>query len=131
MRALFATAAVAHAVGVILVGLFHSGHEAIVNGTVVLHSIGAGMAMTGGNCAVIVAGSGALHDALRRSPHVGSIALGSIGLICLACLALDHQAGGTLPLQYGAWERGAIYTIIGWELFVGIAVMTAPRPHEF
>ena len=127
----FVLAASANAVGNILVGAFRSGDQR--------HVVGAGLAIVGGNIAVVIAGiasrrvsSGYLTTFSaqnRRQFHrlglngvyqCASVVLGVAGLICLAVLILDRSR--LLPV--GLVERGSVYPIIVWELMTAAAILT-------
>jgi hypothetical membrane protein len=113
----FVLAAAVNAIGNVLVGTFHSG----AHGPVPWHIIGAGMAILGGNVAVIIAGLGSLRIGAPRSYARASIAIGLVGLSCLLVLLVVHN--GFLA---GAVERGSVYSIILWELMTGIAILRRP-----
>jgi hypothetical membrane protein len=113
----FVVAAVANAVGNILVGMFHSGTP-----DAHWHVVGAGLAIVGGNVAVIAAGFagralGAPSWALRAS-----FALGTFGLVCLTTLIIDGATGSRV-VPAGLVERGSVYSIIAWELLAGFTLL--------
>ena len=49
------------------------------------------------------------------------VALGAVGLLCLAVLVIDGVNGASLPV--GLVERGAVYPIIAWELLAGVTIL--------
>lgn len=130
-RRWFTVLAVAHGVGIVLVGLFHGSQASVENGLVVLHVVGAAVAITAGNTAAVVAGA----VLLRRTPEqhgrgtrwVGalSIALGAVGLVGLVMLVVDPAWTTVDLLPDGIWERVAVYAILAWELLAGVAVIRA------
>ncbi|WP_227488001.1 DUF998 domain-containing protein [Brachybacterium subflavum] len=111
--------ALAHAVGISLVGLFHGSQAAVDDGTAVLHGLGALLAIGAGNAAAIVAGTHLLH---RRSRGLGGalIALGALGI--LAFVYLLATTGTDVD---GIPERIAVYTVMAAEALAGIAVLAA------
>lgn len=113
----FVLAATANALGNILVGAFPSGSDHAH-----WHVLGAGMAIIGGNIAVIVAGISG--NAFGATPvfRWASIGLGATGLACLAVLIIDG-ASGSRVLPAGLVERGAVYPIIAWEVMAGLAIL--------
>jgi hypothetical membrane protein len=112
----FVVAAAANAVGNVLVGTFHSG----MHGPVAPHLVGAGLAIIGGNVAVLLAGVAAHRTGMARNYSRASVALGVIGLACLVVLT-------TLPVGLvGLVERGAVYPIIAWEIMTGVAILRRP-----
>lgn len=117
----FLLAAAVNAIGNVLVGTFPSGSVHAQ-----WHVIGAGMAIVGGNAAVIIAGLGS--RALGAAPVFvrASIGFGVVGLACLAVLIIDG-ASGSRVLLVGLVERGAVYTIIAWELMAAIVILRQTR----
>ncbi|MEV6102838.1 DUF998 domain-containing protein [Nocardia sp. NPDC051981] len=110
---------IAHGVGVILVGFFHESAANQHNGVLVVHGIGAAAAIVSGNVVAILVGTRrGTPRWLRRT----SIALGALGLASFALLQADrplyHAAGG-IP------ERGAVYTILAFEILLGTALLVA------
>lgn len=113
----FLIAAVANTVGNILVGTFQSGTP-----DARWHVVGAGLAIVGGNVAVMTAGiAGRAVGAPPWFRRV-SVALGGFGLICLIALIIDG-ANGSHALPAGMVERGSVYPIIVWELLAGITLL--------
>ncbi|MGE2737499.1 DUF998 domain-containing protein [Mycolicibacterium vaccae] len=113
----FLVAAVANTVGNILVGTFHSGTP-----DARWHVVGAGLAIVGGNVAVIAAGFAG--RALQAPPWArwASFAFGTFGLVCLITLIVDG-ANGSRVLPAGLVERGSVYPIIAWELLAGFTLL--------
>lgn len=117
----FVAAAAANAIGNILVGTFRSGSPSTA-GDVNSHAIGAGMAIVGGNIAVIIAGLGSRRIGASRSYRVASVVIGVVGIACLLTLIIDG-AYGSRVLPVGAVERGSVYSIIVWEIMTGAAIL--------
>lgn len=113
----FVLAAAANAAGNILVGTFHSG---MPPQAINWHVIGAGLAIVGGNIAVVLAGIGSRRVGAPRAYAGASIAIGVAGLVSLAALLVSGTTG---PVPAGILERGSVYSIIGWELMTGIALL--------
>ena len=84
----FLLAAAANAVGNIVVATFRSG-AVDSSGHAHWHVVGAGMAIVGGNVAVIIAGLGSRRLGASRSYRLVSVAIGVVGLACLA--RADHR----------------------------------------
>jgi hypothetical membrane protein len=116
----FVVAAAANAIGNVLVGTFHSGTP---HSGVNWHVLGAGLAIVGGNAAVILAGSAGARLGAPVLYRRTSVALGIVGLACLAALIVD----GSHVVPVGILERGAVYPIIAWELMTGIALVRRLR----
>lgn len=113
--------ATVHAVGIVLVGVFHSGPVERADGTIVLHQIGALGAIVGGNLAVIAAG--ALLVRLGGPPWFAraSAGLGVLGIVCFTMLLVDSGLDlGLLPP--GVWERAAVYTVTVWQFGAAVVV---------
>ena len=111
-----------YAVGSILVGLFHGAAQNVGDGTARFHVVGAGLAIVGGNVALIVAGLNARRVGASGVYCVASIALGTVGLVSLITL----QAGDPFDIP-GVWERGAVYAIPGWDILTGAALLISLR----
>jgi hypothetical membrane protein len=90
----FVIAAACNALGNVLVGTFRSGNH--------WHAVGAGLAIVGGNVAVIIAG--------LASRRAASVVIGVFGLACLL-------------MPVGVLERGSVYTIIVWELVTAAVLL--------
>jgi hypothetical membrane protein len=114
----FMLAAAANAAGNVLVGIFRSG--------VPTHVIGAGMAIVGGNIAAVIAGLGSRRIGASMSYRVASVAVGVLGIACLLVLVIDGANGSRL-LPAGLVERGSVYSIIGWEIMTGLAILRRGR----
>lgn len=111
---IFVAAAVANAVGNILVGTFHSG-----TAQAHWHVVGAGLAIVGGNVAVIAGGIGSRAFGASRAFRRAAILLGGFGIASLLVLIVD----GSRVLPTGLVERGSVYSIIAWELLAGAALL--------
>ena len=117
----FVLAASVNAIGNILVGTFRSGMP-VTAGHVNWHAIGAGMALVGGNTAVIIAGLGSGRIGAPRSYHLASFGIGVVGMACLLALIIDG-ANGSRVLPVGVIERGSVYSIVVWEIVTGAAIL--------
>jgi hypothetical membrane protein len=122
----FLLAAVANAVGNIVVATFRSG-AVDPSGHADWHVIGAGMAIVGGNVAVIIAGLGSRRLGASGSYRLVSVAIGALGLACLLALIIDGATGSRL-LPAGLMERGGVYSIIGWEIITGLTILIGRGP---
>lgn len=111
---LFVAAAVANAVGNVLVGTFPSG-----SAQAHWHVVGAGLAIVGGNVAVIAGGVGSQALGAHRALGWAGIALGSLGIASLLVLIAD----GSRVVPPGLVERASVYPIIAWELLAGAALL--------
>ncbi len=117
----FVVAAAVNAIGNVLVGAFRSGGVE-VSDTSHWHVIGAGMAIVGGNVAVIIAGLGSRRLGAPQTYRLVSVAVGVVGLACLLALIIDG-ANGARVLPVGLVERGSVYTIVVWEIMTGAALV--------
>ena len=109
----FVVAAAVNALGNVGVGGFPSGTAA--------HVTGAGMAIIGGNVAVILGALGSRSLGAAQWFRRAGVVLGAVGLLCLAVLVIDGVNGASLPV--GLVERGAVYPIIAWELLAGVTIL--------
>ncbi|CAN5596282.1 hypothetical protein BH09ACT7_BH09ACT7_17820 [soil metagenome] len=118
----FVPAAAANALGNVLVGTFRSG---MAPTSANWHLVGAALALVGGNVAVILAGIGGRRVGAPPAYVRASVGLGAVGLASQVALIING-ASGFVPV--GVLERGAVYSIIGWELMTGFAILCRRRP---
>ncbi len=111
-----------YAVGSIVVGIVHSSAQTAADGTAHFHVIGAGLAIIGGNAALIVAGLNARRVGASVGYCAASVSLGTAGLVSVILL----QTGAPFAVP-GAWERGAVYSITLWDIVTGVALLVAAR----
>ena len=116
----FVLAALANAIGNVLVGTFPSGASAAAD--VNWHVIGAGLAIVAGNVAVIIAGIGSRRIGAASSFRHASVAIGLMGLACLLALVIDSSSGSR-ALPVGLLERGSVYSTVAWELLAGVTIL--------
>lgn len=112
--------------GYALVGLTHTSTAAATDGTLVLHLLGAFLAILGGNALAITLG---IHwwgrPVTRRLGHA-SVPLGLLGIA--AVVVLGFTATST-SAPNGLIERIAVYTVIVWQLRTALhLVMPAAHP---
>jgi hypothetical membrane protein len=124
---LFLILATTHTVGNILVGTIHGGGTESASGSIQWHTLGAALAIVGGNLAVLR--GGALSRQVGAPPwyRAISVALGVFGLFCLAMLLIDRGSTTVNLLPEGTWERGSVYTITVWEIFTGVCLLAFAR----
>lgn len=129
LGALFLLLTAINAVGNVLIALVHGGSPLWKEGHEYLHHVGAGLAIGGGNAA-IVAGTMLVGRvvAARWYRPVGIL----IGLAGFATFAM-MQNYVTWAVHYapiGLIERACVYTIMIWQVFTGIVLLTQPRRDE-
>lgn len=125
-RAVVAIAAV-HAVGLVLVAVVHSGPPEHAGGPSWAHPLGAGLAIVGGNAAIL-AGSALARRAGLPAWHVtASVVVGVLGLLCLVMLLVDPRTDAVDVLPAGAWERGSVYPITAWEFVTAVILLARSR----
>ena len=131
-RYAFALLSTVHGVGLMLVGLFHAGATDIESGRIAYHLVGASLAIFGGNAAIAAAPIG---DDLSSSRLVrgSGVAFGVIGAAAGAIFIASMARQTTLWLDAALWERISVYTIVAWELLLGLSLTAASRlsqPHR-
>lgn len=114
-------AGIVYGAGMLMVGLFHGSPIALTDGTLKYHFLGAVMAIATGNLFAI--GSGLFGRRLGWSGGV-SIVCVLLGVVGLACALLLLRNTG---IPAGIPERGSVYTIMVWEIVVGVTLLTAQR----
>ncbi|MFJ3906249.1 DUF998 domain-containing protein [Streptomyces sp. NPDC090025] len=127
--------AVVHGVGIALVGLVHGSPEAVADGTMTWHILGAMMAIFGGNLVWIVVGTHLLRSGPGSGPGrwLGTtlIALGVFALVCALLLQTVMNGNDSAAV----FERAAVYPIMAAEFVVGVTLLAlrrlgAPRSAE-
>lgn len=104
-----------NAVGNIVVGSVPSGTA---------HIAGAVLAIVGGNAAILV-GSGVIGPLNTWCRYRGvSKVIAALGLLCFAMLMIKSATAKTYLLPDGAWERGSVYSITGWQLLTAACLLT-------
>lgn len=121
-RRWFVSLALVHAIGIILVGVFHGSQANVENGLALFHVAGAAMAIVAGNVAAIVAGSTVLRESSRWLGSA-SVTLGIVGLVGVVMLLVDSNSTAINLLPDGVWERVAVYAIFVWEILVGVTAL--------
>lgn len=109
--------ATANAMGNILVGTFHSAADPTVEGTAWLHTTGAGLAIIGGNVAIVAGSSIVAGIGSSRGYRGVSVALAAFGLLSLLILLAGPST------RTGGWERTSVYTIMGWQMFTAVRLL--------
>jgi hypothetical membrane protein len=112
----------AHGVGMTLVGTFHGAQQTAENGTGVLHALGAVIAIVGGNSVSVCVGIAGFRYGLPKALCRISIALGTIGLVSLA-MWLANRLVGPIVFADAVWERGSVYSITVWELYLSADIL--------
>lgn len=111
--AVFVALGAVYGAGCAVVGVVPSGGT---GSSSLIHIGAATAAIVAGNLAVITAGAVLWRQRLSRIFGVASVAVGIAGLLSGALLLRS-----TVP--DGAFERTAIYTIIGWQLLAAVTVL--------
>ena len=113
--------AAAHAVGFLLVGLFHGSPDG-PGYSLALHVGGAAVAILCANTIVILAGS-LSRLRLPRAYRVFSIAVGALGLLSEAFVGASTSTAGI-------FERGGVYSWLLWSAVTGVSLLVrhARRP---
>ncbi|WP_327250356.1 DUF998 domain-containing protein [Streptomyces sp. NBC_01244] len=110
--------AIAHGVGMVLVGLFHGSPDGPSIGLVV-HAGAAGIGILCANTLVIMAG--ALRNlGLPAAYRAFSITVGSLGL-------LSEVFVGLSPSTAGVFERGGVYSWLLWSVVTGALLLVKNR----
>jgi hypothetical membrane protein len=115
------------AVGYLLVGLTHTSIAAAADGTIVLHFVGAFLAILGGNTLALVLGVHWWRRPATRSLGHAAAVLGTLGL--LAALTLVLTATST-SAPNGLIERVSVYTLLLFEIRTGLHLAASRRTAE-
>ncbi|CAN5561615.1 hypothetical protein BH11ACT7_BH11ACT7_01870 [soil metagenome] len=120
VTAAFLALALIYGIDCVVVGVIHGGGTGADS---VAHIAGATAAIVGGNLALIVGGA----ELLRRGRRTGGLASAVLGVAGLLSAVILVRPGIVGTVSVGGWERGAVYTIIGWQLAVGVVVALTGR----
>ncbi|MFJ9247249.1 DUF998 domain-containing protein [Streptomyces sp. NPDC101776] len=104
----------AHAVGFLLVGLFHDSGSG-PGYSLGLHVGGTAVAILCANTVVIMAGSLRSHQ-LPRAYRVFSVAVGVLGLLSEAFVGASTSTAGI-------FERGGVYSWLLWSVVTGVSLL--------
>ncbi|PKE30898.1 DUF998 domain-containing protein [Rahnella sp. AA] len=113
-RQVFILSGLLHAIGGVLIALFHSGGS---TGGVTVHQAGAVMAIAGGNVCLLSAGWMKFRSAGWRVFSLFSLALSGIGLVSMVTISFDI-------LPTGLIERMSVYPITFWQIFTGFWILS-------
>jgi hypothetical membrane protein len=122
-RRLFLVLVSLYAFGAVLVATFHG--DSLAAGDYeggALHWFGALFTMVGGNTAIIAGSSVVAGLVTVRWYRAASIALGVVGLLSLFIIG-----NPTAQLTPGIWERGAVYTILFWQILTAFLLFARRR----
>ncbi|MFF3987593.1 DUF998 domain-containing protein [Streptomyces sp. NPDC001601] len=117
-RRVVTSLAVAHAVGFVMVALFHGSSEG-ADYSLVLHVVGAGIGILCANTLAIMTGASwglGRRLGLPKPYRVFSVAVGSLGL-------LSELLTGVSTSAAGAFERGGVYSWLLWSAVTGGLVL--------
>jgi len=113
--------ATAHGVGNVLVGMVHSGQTHAGTALGVLHGVGAGLAIVGGNLTAVLGGVTVRRVAVFRRVGAALVSLGVLGIVAVVALLIDGATTEVVPV--GVWERASVYAITASELLAGFAIL--------
>jgi hypothetical membrane protein len=111
-----------HSAGLVLIAFVHGGGRELAAGTFRWHMIGAGMAIVGGNLAILTASR--LFRRLGPVYRTVSALLGGSGLLSLSMLTI---ADWWPIVAEGSAERGSVYAISAWEIMTGLLLLAWAR----
>lgn len=120
--------AIVHGIGITMVGLFHESPAALLNGVIILHSLGAATAIIGGNATTITVG---LLWKRLNAPRWFGIVVTTVGFIGIASFVLLQILGTPPSIPIGGLvERGAVDTIMIAEIIIAIGILAAGRQRK-
>jgi peptidoglycan/LPS O-acetylase OafA/YrhL len=110
-------AGLAHALGLIIVAVFHQTANSIQDKSIFINIAGAALALIAGNGILIIAGSQWRKSALPAWFGWFSIALGSLAIL------LGFALFGNPSIAPGIRERISIDSFIFWQIIAGIILI--------
>jgi hypothetical membrane protein len=123
-RFAFLAFAAINAFGNVLVATVHGSAQAVANGTIAVHGLGAALAIYGAEIAIVIAGLSAGRLGATASYRAASVALGALGIACISILVAAPGTG----FPKGVWERLGVYPIMTWEIMTGLSILVSSRP---
>ncbi|CAN5335418.1 hypothetical protein BH09ACT1_BH09ACT1_12940 [soil metagenome] len=102
------------AVGMLLVASFHGGIESVANGTIILHVLGATVAILVGNTLGIIMGVNRRSLEFPNWFGPAAITVGIVGILSLV---------GCLVFNSAIFERMSVYAIFAWLLTVSALLL--------
>jgi len=119
--------AVFYAIGFTLIAVVHGSEQSEAEGIVALHFLGGGLLALAGSGMAVAAGIGSRRLGMPVAARAISIALGVASVTLIALLAVDKADPTISVLGEGALERGALYSILLWQVLAG-ATLLRQRP---
>jgi hypothetical membrane protein len=118
-------------IGVSMVGLVHGSQQAIDNGTIIFHTVGAFMCILAGNLISILIGVFRRELDVSHRFAIVSTVLGIVGLVGYTVFIVVYTTG-TSVIPVGIFERLAIYPVDVVQLMIGTALLArwARRPAD-
>ncbi len=128
--ALFLGFAAANALGNILVATVHGGSPLAAGDGMRWHVVGAILVFLFGNAAII-AGTSIVARAggARWWYRAVSFLMGAAGFVSVAMLA-NYNLWAIEYVPVGLVERGAVYSILAWQIFSAVVVLTRPTGRD-
>lgn len=114
-----------NAVGNVLVGVVHGFSPLWNDGYDWLHGVGAFLAIGGGNLAVVVGSAVVGRVSMRWYLPIG-VMIGVTGLV-IAVMLQTYPSWAADFAHLGLVERACVYTIMVWQIFTGIVLLTRLR----
>lgn len=119
--------AVAHGIGIVLVGFFHDSAAAQINAIMQeYHVLGAFLAIVAGNGTALLFSAFSEELGLPPFYRFASVGLPIVGLAAVIVMMIA-QARGTILVPEAVWERISVYTITAWEIVSGVCLLATPR----
>ena len=113
-------------VGNFLIGLVHGFSPLWNDGYEWLHGLGAFLAIGAGNVAIVVGSVVVGRGVSARWYRPIGVMIGVAGLVIAAMLQTYSKWAGDF-VHIGLVERACVYTIMVWQIFTGIVLLTRPR----
>lgn len=119
---LFVALTIGTAAGDFLIGVVHGGSPLWNAGHEWLHTLGAVLAIFGGNVAILAGTAVAGRAIGARSYRIVGTLLATAGLVVLAVLQ-NYSHWAVDYVGVGLVERACVYTIVIWQLITAVAVL--------
>ncbi|MCF2571233.1 DUF998 domain-containing protein [Brevibacterium sp. UCMA 11754] len=126
---------IAHALGMVLIAVVNGGAHNNSLGLGGIHLLGAFLAFVGGHLTAICIGLSLLkrrNHLVRGSSLIGvfSLVIGLVGVLGIVMLQVDVRVIPGIILADGTWERIGMYSIVVWEMIIGIVLIRDQKVHR-
>jgi hypothetical membrane protein len=123
LRWVLLVSAVVYAIGLATIAIVHGSEHSQAAGIVWVHFLGGGLLAFAGSAMAVAAGLGSRRYGVSVALRGVSVVLGVLSLALIVLLAVDKGDPAMHILGEGALERGALYSILLWQILIGATMI--------